>query len=151
MNEKHLRARIEQLRVLSTLSNCIRRKMGSMLIDPTRNAILSDGYNGGPRGGSPLCGGDHCLRDEYRIRSGTRLEVGCHHAEANAICNAAANGIKTQGAWILITGEPCLMCAKLIHHAGIVKVIVVVGGYTTSEGIEYLTKNGVDVEAVIGS
>ena len=149
MNEKHLRARIEQLRVLSTLSNCIRRKMGSMLIDPNRNAILSDGYNGGPRGGSPLCGGDHCLRDVYKIPSGTRLEVGCHHAEANAICNAAANGIKTQGAWILITGEPCLMCAKLIHHAGIVKVIVVVGGYTTSEGIEYLTKNGIDVEAVI--
>lgn len=149
MNEKHLRARIEQLRSLSTLSNCIRRKMGAMLIDPERNSILSDGYNGGPRGGSPLCGGDHCLRDEYRIQSGTRLEVGCHHAEANAICNAAANGIKTQGAWILITGEPCLMCAKLIHHAGILRVIVVVGGYTTSEGIEYLTKNGITVEAVI--
>ena len=34
-------------------------------------------------------------------------------------CNAAASGVATRGAWIIVTGEPCVLCAKLIHHAGI--------------------------------
>ena len=25
------------------------------------------------------------------------MEVGCHHAEMNVICNAAANGVPTRG------------------------------------------------------
>ena len=69
-----------------------------------------DGYNGGPRGGGALCGGDTCLRDDKAVQSGTRMEIGCHHAEMNVICNAAANGIQTQGAWLLVTGEPCVLC-----------------------------------------
>ena len=52
-----------------------------------------DGYNGGPRGGGDLCGGDECLRDTMNVKSGTRVEIGCHHAEMNLICNAAANGV----------------------------------------------------------
>lgn len=146
MNTKHLSVRIQQLQILSTLSNCTRRKIGAMLIDPTRNVVLADGYNGGPRGGGLLCGGALCDRERQGIPSGTRLEVGCHHAEANVICNAAATGTKTNGAWILVTAEPCLMCAKLIHHAGVSKVILVSGGYTTTEGVRYLKQHGVEIE-----
>ena len=109
-----------------------------------------DGYNGGPRGGGHLCGGDVCLRDTKEVQSGTRMEIGCHHAEMNVICNAAANGIRTQGAWLLVTGEPCLMCAKLIHHAGISKVIVVQGGYAGENGCLYLVNHGVDVDHTDG-
>ena len=43
------------------------------------------------------------------IPSGTRMELGCHHAEQNCICNAAAQGTKTSGAWLIVTGEPCKM------------------------------------------
>ena len=31
------------------------------------------------------------------------------------IGNAAAGGVPTKGAWIIVTGEPCMMCAKLIQ------------------------------------
>ena len=31
-------------------SNCPRRKFGALLVDPERNVVLMDGYNGGPRG-----------------------------------------------------------------------------------------------------
>lgn len=204
MKDKHLRIRIEQCLSLSRASNCPRRKFGALLLDPDRNVILMDGYNGGPRGGGDLCGGGFCLRDgvseedvfvekcedeayKYRvvlrlqdggkqvvipsvigkpekafqaakeyvdshppIKSGTQVEVGCHHAEMNVICNAAASRVKTLGAWLIVTGEPCLMCAKLIHHAGIIRVYVVDGGFAGANGLGYLREHGVDVCLVDG-
>lgn len=150
MNEKHIRIRVEQCLALAKASNCTRRKFGALLLDPERNVILMDGYNGGPRGGGKLCGGDVCLRDTMCIQSGTRTEIGCHHAEMNVICNAAANGVPTRGAWLLVTGEPCMMCAKLIHHAGISRVMLVGGGYMGANGCDYLSDHGVEVMRVQG-
>jgi len=195
MKSKHIQARINQCLAIAECSTCTRRKFGALILDPNRNVVLIDAYNGSPRGGSELCGGDHCVRDgkpavildedpkgvfwvyvqerqtgpfislgpypheeglaKYRelkdpIESGTKIEIGCHHAEMNAICNAAANGVATNGAWMIVTGEPCRICAKLIHHAGITKVIVVKDGYMGSNGVSYLRKHGVIVEAVKG-
>ncbi len=150
MKTKHLQIRVEQCLVLAKASNCPRRTFGALLLDPERNVILMDGYNGGPRGGGRLCGGEVCLRDQYGVESGTRMEIGCHHAEMNVICNAAAGGVATRGAWLLVTGEPCALCAKLIHHAGITRVIVVHEGYMGSNGVEYLEAHGVTVQRVDG-
>ena len=150
MKEKHLRIRIEQCLALAKASNCPRAKFGALLVDPNRNVILMDGYNGGPRGGGDLCGGDICLRDTEQVVSGTRVEVGCHHAEMNVVCNAAANGVSTKGAWMIVTGEPCMMCAKLIHHSGIAQVIVVDGGFGGVNGIDYLEQHGVVVQRTEG-
>ena len=150
LKAKHLQIRIEQCLALAGASNCPRAKFGALLIDPERNVVLMDGYNGGPRGGGELCGGDVCLRDSQEIRSGTMVEVGCHHAEMNLICNSAANGVSTKGAWLIVTGEPCMMCAKLIHHAGIVKVMVVDGGFGGANGIAYLDQHGIEVQRTNG-
>ena len=150
MKEKHIRIRIEQCLALAKASNCPRRKFGALLVDPSRNVILMDGYNGGPRGGGELCGGEVCLRDTLGVTSGTRMEIGCHHAEMNVVCNAAAGGVATRGAWLIVTGEPCMMCAKLLHHAGIERVIVVSGGYAGENGISYLRRHGVGVLEVEG-
>jgi len=144
VKEKHIRIRVEQCLALAKASNCPRRKFGALLLDPERNVILMDGYNGGPRGGGELCGGDVCLRDTMGIESGTRMEIGCHHAEMNVICNAAANGVRCRDAWLIVTGEPCMMCAKMIHHAGIVRVLVVDGGYAGANGVDYLKDHGVE-------
>lgn len=145
MKPKHLAIRVEQCLALAKASNCPRRKFGALLLDPKRNVVLMDGYNGGPRGGGDLCGGDVCLRDSDEIVRGTRVELGCHHAEMNVICNAAASGVATADAWLIVTGEPCPMCAKLLHHAGISKVIVVDGGYRGENGVAYLEAHGVEV------
>ena len=112
MKDKHLKIRIQQCLALAEASNCPRRTFGALLVDPQRNVVLMDGYNGGPRGGGRLCGGEECLRDTMNIESGTRVEIGCHHAEMNLICNAAANGVPTNNAWLIVSGEPCMMCAK---------------------------------------
>jgi dCMP deaminase len=150
VQQKHICIRIEQCLALAKASNCPRRKFGALLLDPDRNVILIDGYNGGPRGGGRLCGGEVCLRDTQNVASGTRVEIGCHHAEMNVICNAAASGVATQHAWLIVTGEPCAMCAKLIHHAGIARVLIVEGGYMGTNGVEYLETHGVEVVAVEG-
>lgn len=150
MKYKHIRIRVEQCLALAKASNCPRRKFGAMLLDPARNVILMDGYNGGPRGGGRLCGGETCLRNSIAISSGTRVEVGCHHAEMNVICNAAASGVPCQGAWLIVTGEPCAMCAKLIHHAGVTRVLVVEGGYVGPSGVRYLREHGVRVDMIDG-
>ena len=150
MKEKHIRIRIEQCLALAKASNCPRRQFGALLLDPKRNVILMDGYNGGPRGGGHYCGGDSCLRDTMNVESGTRMEIGCHHAEMNVICNSAATGVKTQDAWLIVTGEPCMMCAKLIHHAGIERVLLVTEGYAGENGVAYLKSHGVEVQQVDG-
>lgn len=150
MKDKHISIRIEQCLALAKASNCPRRKFGALLVDPERNVVLMDGYNGGPRGGGTLCGGDVCLRDTMGVKSGTRMEIGCHHAEMNVVCNAAANGVRCRGAWLIVTGEPCLLCAKLIHHAGIERVLVVAGGYAGENGCQYLEEHGIKVVTVEG-
>ncbi|MBM4059941.1 MAG: cytidine deaminase [Planctomycetes bacterium] len=150
MKAKHVAIRVEQCLVLARASNCPRRKFGALLVDPSRNVVLMDGYNGGPRGGGRLCGGETCLRDDLGVPSGERMEIGCHHAEMNVICNAAANGVPTRGAWLIVTGEPCVLCAKMIHHAGIARVLVVERGYLGANGVEYLRAHGVAVQTVPG-
>ena len=141
LKDKHIKIRIEQCLALSKASIALGGSLALSSLDPKRNVILMDGYNGGPRGGGTLCGGEVCLRDTQQVQSGTRMEIGCHHAEMNVICNAAAGGVPTKGAWIIVTGEPCMMCAKLIHHAGIERCIVVSGGYSACQRCQYLDQS----------
>ena len=68
----------------------------------------------------------------------------------NLICNSAANGVKTNHAWLIVTGEPCMMCAKLIHHAGISRVVIVDGGFGGQNGIDYLEDHGIEIQRTTG-
>lgn len=143
MKLKHLDHRIATCEALAKLSPCTRRKFGCVVIDPESNIILSEGYNGTLRGGGDLCGGGCCLRDG--IESGTQLEVGCVHAEQNAIYNAARQGVSLQGSWFIINGEPCKVCAKAIVQVGAKKVICIEGGYSCKEGVVILQSGKVGV------
>lgn len=147
MKIKHLRYWIEQTIHLSKLSNCVRRKFGCIIIDPVSNVLLVDGYNGATRGGSALCGGaSTCLRET--IKSGENVAIGCNHAEANTIANSARQGIRINNKWLIVNGEPCIMCAKLIKSAGIAHVIFVKDGYSSKAGIEYLKEANVRITSV---
>ena len=142
---KHYNLRLQGARLLATMSTCPRGQVGAVIFDPDSYVVISDGYNGPPRKGGSLCGGDKCVRV---CESGTQIQIGCHHAEMNAICNAARQGASTLGMVIAVTCEPCLLCAKLIHHAGIVQVIYQSKGYSSS-GIDYLKTQGMTLEAVV--
>lgn len=132
----------------SDLSNCCRRRFGCIIVNPERVNVIAQGYNGAGRGSTKMCGGDnHCLRDLENISSGEQIEIGCIHAEMNAICNAAAQGVSTAGGHAFVNGYPCLMCAKLLQQAGIVRLVVKKNDYDT-RGVVYLRANGVLVEEV---
>jgi dCMP deaminase len=88
MKEKHIRVRIEQCLALAKASNCPRRKFGALLLDPERNVVLMDGYNGGPRGGGELCGGETCLRDDLKVPSGTRSRSRARPRQPGMCCAA---------------------------------------------------------------
>ncbi len=96
---------------------------------------------------------DEELKDEAMalyppITSGERYEVGCHHAEANVVTNAARLGRSLAGAWVFCSGTPCEGCARLLHHAGVVKVLTIRGGYSGASGRPYLEEHGVAVVEV---
>lgn len=144
---KHYKLRLEGAKLLATMSPCPRGQVGAIIFHPSTYVIIADGYNGPPRKGGSLCGGKEC---ERKCRSGTQIQLGCHHAEMNAICNAARQGASTLDMAIAITCEPCLMCAKLLHHAGITMVIYEANGYTR-QGIKYLKNNGIGCLEVTSS
>ena len=146
MKEKLLTVRIKQCSSLSEVSPCPRRKVGAIIIDPSDGVVVSDGYNGTPRGSkNVLCGGDFCLRNSEEVKSGTQNDIGCHHAEMNAILNSARRGQSTLGKWLIVSCSPCLMCAKAIHHAGITKTIISNIPDSHTEGLTYLKENKVEI------
>ena len=146
MKDKHLKVRIKQCDLIASSSPCPRRKVGAVIVDPGTNVIISEGYNGTPRGSHDhLCGGQTCKRTDQEIKSGTQNDIGCHHAEMNAILNATRTGNSTLGKWLIVNCDPCLMCAKAIHHSGIVRVY---SPNQSGDGLDYLNKNQVKVVSI---
>ena len=45
------------------------------------------------------------------------------HAEANALAQAARNGVRVDGGDIYVTASPCFNCYKLIANAGLRRII----------------------------
>ena len=45
------------------------------------------------------------------------------HAEANAIYNAAKNGVSTSGSTCYVTAAPCLSCLQMLHQCGVSEII----------------------------
>jgi dCMP deaminase len=147
MNPKHLKIRIDQCKLIASNSPCPRGQVGAIILDPESNAIISDGFNGTPRKSTgQLCSGSFCKREIDNIVSGTQNDIGCHHAEANAILNAARIGVSTLNRWLIVNRDPCLMCSKLIHHAGIIRVYS--PKLVKTAGLTYLRENGVEVIAI---
>lgn len=132
--------------LISSQSPCTRAKVGSLIFREDRKTILSTGFNGQARKSQlTLCGGDCCQRDEQGIPSGEKIEVGCIHAEVNAISNAACEGIALEGSSMIVTAPPCLVCAKLIVQSGIKKVYFTSGDRWTHAGLAFLELNGIQL------
>lgn len=85
-----------------------------------------------------VCNGEGKINS---IKSGTQNDIGCIHAEANLIINCSREDLLD--GTIYVSGEPCLFCAKLVAQTGIRRLVYRPGGYTTSEGIEFLDACGI--------
>jgi dCMP deaminase len=102
-------------------STCRRHHVGAVLVRDRR--ILTTGYNGAAAG-TKDCLELGCLRNELGIPSGERHEI-CRaiHAEQNAIIQAGLHGVSTEGATLYCTHTPCILCAKMIANARIVRFV----------------------------
>ena len=99
-------------REVSTRSTCDRKFVGSVIVRD--KCILATGYNGSIRGLSHCDEEGHLMEDGHCVRT--------VHAEANAIVQAARNGVRIDGASIYVTASPCWGCFRLIANGGIVRV-----------------------------
>jgi len=69
------------------------------------------------------------------------------HAEANAILKVASSTQSCKGATLYITLSPCKECSKLIHQAGIVRVVYR-EAYKDDSGLRFLEKAGIDLNLI---
>ena len=120
--------------MVGTRSTCDRGKPGCIIVRDKN--ILCTGYAGSPRN-NPHCDDvGHEMENNHCVRT--------THAEANAICQAAKNGVSISMATLYCTMTPCYNCAKMIMNAGIVKVVVQ-NDYHASERTKDIFKMTVDL------
>jgi dCMP deaminase len=128
---KYDKAYLKIAKEWSLLSYCKRKQVGAIIVKD--RMIISDGYNGTPSGF------ENCCEDENGI---TKWDV--LHAEANAILKVARSTQSCEGATLYITLSPCKECSKLIHQAGIIRVVYH-EAYKDDSGLQFLIKAGISV------
>jgi dCMP deaminase len=100
-------------RVASSRSTCDRKHVGAVVVRD--RIILATGYNGSIRGLEHCDDAGHMMEDGHCVRT--------VHAEANAIVQAARNGVRLESGDIYVTASPCFGCFKLIANAGIRRIV----------------------------
>ena len=98
--------------VVASRATCDRKKVGAVIVRDKN--ILSTGYNGS------LSGLPHCEENGHEMENDHCVRT--IHAEANAIVQAARNGVAINKSEIYITASPCYTCFKMIANAGIRRI-----------------------------
>jgi dCMP deaminase len=100
-------------REVSTRATCDRKHVGAVIVRD--RSILATGYNGSIRGLEHCDEAGHMMEDGHCVRT--------IHAEANAIIQAARNGVRIEGGAIYVTASPCWACFRMIANAGLVQIV----------------------------
>lgn len=134
MTNKDLKYHLTYLKMAtewSSLSCCNRKKVGALIVKDS--TIISDGFNGSPKGFSNDC--EDANGDTYWY---------VLHAEANAMLKVARSTQSTDGATLYVTYSPCKDCSKMIIQAGI-KLVIYKEEYRDLSGIKILREAGINV------
>ena len=116
------------------LSYCKRKQVGALIVKD--RMIISDGYNGTPSGFENFSEDEEGYTKWYVL-----------HAEANAILKVASSTQSCEGSTLYLTLSPCKECSKLIHQAGI-KRVVYNKSYRDRSGLEFLERAGVEIKLI---
>ena len=135
---------MQQAQLMSTRSKDPSTKVGCIIVSPDR-FVLSEGYNGFPRGVADT---------PERLNDRTQKYPRVVHAEANAIINAGRNGAKIDNGILFVTQPPCPNCAKMIAQAGIREVFYIdldkskknIAGWRDELGISFDMFDEVDIK-----
>jgi dCMP deaminase len=104
---------MEIARTVATRATCDRKHVGAVI--ERGRTILATGYNGS------IAGLEHCDEVGHMMEDGHCVRT--IHAEANAVIQAARNGVRIEGASIYVTASPCWQCFKLIANAGLKRIV----------------------------
>lgn len=115
---------------LSKRSTCRRLSVGCVITSTDFRHVLGVGFNGNASGLANDCESD------------TPGACGDIHAEANAIINCCAP--RSQGKVVIVTHQPCKMCAKMLVNLGGVERVIYQEPYRLVEGLDVLTRSGIE-------
>ncbi|NER13099.1 CMP deaminase [Leptobacterium flavescens] len=132
--ERYDKAYLKMAREWGKLSHCKRKQVGAIIVKD--RMIISDGYNGTPTGFENVCEDEEGYTKWYVL-----------HAEANAILKVAASTQSCEDATLYITLSPCKECSKLVHQAGIRRVVYQ-QAYKDDSGLQFLAKAGVELKHI---
>ena len=118
---------------VATRATCDRKHVGAVIVRD--KCILTTGYNGSIRGLGHCDEEGHLMEDGHCVRT--------IHAEANAIIQAARNGVRIEGGTIYVTASPCFGCFKMIANGGLKRIVF--GEFYRDERIFELSK-GLGIE-----
>jgi len=118
---------------IATRATCSRLNVGCIIVRD--KVILSTGYNGS------LKDTEHCDDVGHDIDELNHC-VRTVHAEANAVAQAAKNGVVLDRSIAYITHSPCLTCFKLLVSAG-VKIVCYQNPYRIDRIDNYAMKAGI--------
>jgi len=99
--------------VAASRSTCPRKYVGAVIVRD--RTLLSTGYNGSIRKMPHCSEAGHMMENDHCVAT--------IHAEANAIIQAAKNGVAIDGSTIYVTASPCWNCFKTIANAGIRRIV----------------------------
>ena len=132
--ERYDKAYLRMASEWAQLSHCHRKQVGALIVK--EGMIISDGYNGTPSGFENGCEDDNGNTKWYVL-----------HAEANAIMKVAKSTNNARNATLYLTLSPCRECSKLVHQAGI-KRLVYMQQYKDTSGVDFLVNAGIEVTQI---
>ncbi|MBS3124499.1 AAA family ATPase [Candidatus Woesearchaeota archaeon] len=109
-------------REVAKRATCDRGKAGCVIVRDKR--MLCTGYVGSPAS-MPHCDevGHQFKTMIHEDGSNSKHCMRTIHAEQNAICQAAREGLSLKGATLYCKMEPCSVCARMIANCGITRVV----------------------------
>ncbi len=136
---------MEVMEAISKRATCGRGRSGCVIAKD--NQLLVTGYVGSPIG-LPHCDevGHQMKKVIHENESITDHCVRTVHAEQNAICQAAKNGVSLDGSTLYCRMTPCRVCAMLIINCGIIRVVCERKYHSGSESEEMFKSAGVALE-----
>jgi dCMP deaminase len=130
-------------------ATCERGRSGCVIA--RENRILVTGYVGSPPG-LPHCddAGHQLKRMIHEDGSVSWHCVRTVHAEQNAICQAAKNGIALDGATLYCKMTPCRTCAMLVISCGIRRVVCEKRYHDSADSLAAFAAAGVELVHLSG-
>lgn len=134
MLNKHDKQYLRMAKIWSENSHAKRLKVAAIIVKD--NIIISDGYNGTPKGFENECEDENGYTKPYVL-----------HAEANAITKVARTTSSCDGATLYTLVSPCMECSKLIIQSGIVRVVFS-EYYRNDDGLDLLSRAGIKIDYI---